>query len=83
MIGGGFSPIVEQEDPADPPVFMLPGRSESHSEALAVNAVTRRTGTLERRAAAACGTVRGVKGRTPVQHVYEMCKNVFSQFLFV
>lgn len=33
-------PIVQQKATADPPVFILPGRSESHSEALAVNAVT-------------------------------------------
>lgn len=75
-------PIVQQKAAAEPPVFILPVRSESHSEALAVNAVTcansgRPDGgrTLERSAVAACGMVSGVKGRAPAQHVQAMCRN--------
>lgn len=54
-------PIVQQKAAADPPVFILPGRSESHSEALAVNAVTCTN--------SACRTTAGPRSAAPWQHV--------------
>lgn len=54
-------PIVQQKAAADPPVFILPGRSESYSEALAVNAVTCTN--------PACRTTAGPRSEAPWQHV--------------